>query len=606
MSLNQSVLLELSEVLRVAGGGEVTHLLLAAVLQAFVDAEATATVPAFDVSPQLLGVVMTDIGQQHIAGNFRVPTPRNEPARDYAPGSEEAASLRKEIERVGGQTQTLPLVIGGKTVETGRTQPVAAPHNHAQLLGNLHTAEPQHVRSAIDAALAARHDWSRMPWWDRLSVFLRAAELVTGKYRDELNATTMLGQSKTYHQAEIDSACELADYLRFNCSMAAQIYGDQPESQTGTWSYLDQRGLEGFILAVTPFNFTAIAGNLPSAAAMMGNSVVWKPSEKSALSSDVVRRVFEEAGLPPGVINMVHGDGRMVTDVAMADPALAGLSFTGSTAVFRSMWKKAASHLDEYKNYPRLVGETGGKNAVVAHPSADMEALLTALTRGAFEFQGQKCSAASRAYIPRSLWRKLREPLADLVNSLPMGDIVEHSTFVGAVIDESAFNRLSSVISRAQQLDTHELLAGGTTNNEEGWFVHPTVFVSEDPQAFTMTEEFFGPLLTVFVYEDQDWLDMLCEVDRTSVYGLTNSIFATDRVAIAQALDRLRDAAGFTAVNDKPAGIVIGQGAFGGSRASGTNDKVGSPLALLRWVSGRFVMENLNPNTDWKYPYMGQ
>jgi 1-pyrroline-5-carboxylate dehydrogenase len=548
---------------------------------------------------------MTSSNSFHLSGNVRVPTPKNEPVRDYAPGSGEALSLRKEIDRIAGETRDLPMLINGRTVTTEGTQPVVSPHRHSTVLGQMSVAQPQHVHQAIEAALQARHDWSRMPWWDRLAIFLRAAELVAGKYRDELNATTMLGQSKTYHQAEIDAACELADYLRFNAYWAAGIYGDQPASVDGMWNILDHRGLEGFVLTVTPFNFTAIAGNLPSTVAMMGNTVVWKPSEKSALSSDVVRRVFEEAGLPPGVINLVHGDGRMVSDIALGHESLAGLSFTGSTAVFRELWRKAGNNIGQYKSYPRLVGETGGKNAVVAHPSADVDALLVTLARGAFEFQGQKCSAASRAYIPRSLWTRMRDELASLVDSLQVGDTAEHSTFVGAVIDEAAYTRLENAIARARSLDSHQVLAGGQTSRDVGWFVRPTVLVTEDPTAFTMTDEFFGPLLTVYVYEDEDWLDTLSLVNRTSAYGLTCSVFATDRRAIAEALDGLRDAAGFVAVNDKPAGAVIGQQAFAGGRASGTNDKVGSPLALQRWVSGRFVKENLNPPTDHRYPYMG-
>ncbi|MFE3281092.1 L-glutamate gamma-semialdehyde dehydrogenase [Nocardia sp. NPDC059239] len=542
---------------------------------------------------------------QHLAGTVRGPKPHNEPVRDYQPGSTEALELGKELTRVAGQTRDIPIVINGVEVQGRPTSEIRSPHNHANVLGNLAVAEQSDVRSAIDAAMVARHDWSRTPWWDRLSVFLRAAELVSGKYRDELNATTMQGQSKTFHQAEIDSACELADYLRFNCFWAAEIFSDQPASIGGEWNYADQRGLEGFVLALTPFNFTAIAGNLPATAAMMGNTVVWKPSEKSALSSDVVRRVFEEAGIPPGVINTVHGSGRMISDIAAADDRLAGLSFTGSTTVFRQLWHKVADNIDHYRSYPRLVGETGGKNAVVAHPSADPSALLTGLVRGAFEYQGQKCSAASRAYIPRSLWHAIKEPLIELVEALPVGDVTEHETFLGAVIDQEAYQRLDDAIKRANALDSHTLIAGGRTASEEGWFVHPTVFQTEDPRAFTMTEEFFGPLLTVFVYDDSDWNTVLELVDSTGFYGLSASIYATDRTAIAEALGQLRDAAGYVAVNDKPAGAVIGQQAFGGGRASGTNDKVGSPLALQRWVSGRFIKENLNPATSWRYPYMG-
>ncbi|MGW5152231.1 L-glutamate gamma-semialdehyde dehydrogenase [Rhodococcus koreensis] len=541
----------------------------------------------------------------NIAGNFHVPTPENEPVNDYRPGSPEAESLALEIKRIGGTTQSIPLSIGGEVFETADTQPVVSPHDHARVLGQLSKADPSHVRTAIDAALAARHDWSRRPWWDRVSVFLRAAELVTGKYRDEINAATMLNQSKTYHQAEIDGACELADLLRFNAHWAEGIYANQPKSTQGENNYLDQRGLEGFVLAVTPFNFTNIAGNLPATAAMMGNTVVWKPAEKSALSTDVVRRIFDEAGLPPGVINTVHGDGKLVSDIALADPNLAGLAFTGSTQVFRQLWKKVASHIDDYKTYPRLVGETGGKNAVVAHVSADPQALITGLTRGAFEFQGQKCSAASRAYLPRGLWNKIKEPLAAQIDSLVVGDVAEHRTFLGAVIDETAHDRLTGAIDKAKSLDSHTLIAGGTTNKETGYFVRPTVFETTDPTAFTLTTEFFGPLLTVFVYEDNDWIETLKVADKTSPYGLTASVYATDRTAINQALDVLRDASGYVAINDKPAGMSIGKQQFAGSRASGTNDKIGSPLALQRWVSGRFVKENLNPDTDYRYPYLG-
>ncbi|WP_081314304.1 L-glutamate gamma-semialdehyde dehydrogenase [Rhodococcus pyridinivorans] len=541
----------------------------------------------------------------NIAGNFHVPTPENEPVRDYRPGSPEAEAVALEIKRIGGTTQSIPLSIGGRLIETERTQQVVSPHDHARVLGELSLADETHVRRAIDSALAARHDWSRLPWWDRVSVFLRAAELVAGKYRDEINAATMLNQSKTYHQAEIDGACELADLLRFNAHYAEQIYANQPKSTQGENNYLDQRGLEGFVLAVTPFNFTNIAGNLPATAAMMGNTVVWKPSEKSALSTDVVRRVFAEAGVPAGVINCVHGDGKLVTDIALADPNLAGLSFTGSTEVFRQLWKKVASHIDTYKGYPRLVGETGGKNAVVAHVSADPQALITGLTRGAFEFQGQKCSAASRAYIPRSLWKKIKDPLAAQIESLVVGDVADHRTFLGAVIDETAHDRLANAIGKANALDSHTLVAGGTTSKDTGYFVRPTVFETTDPNAFTLTTEFFGPLLTVFVYDDADWLDTLALADRTSPYGLTASVYATDRVAIGQALDVLRDASGYVAINDKPAGMSIGKQQFAGSRASGTNDKIGSPLALQRWVSGRFIKENLNPDTDYRYPYLG-
>ncbi|KFG71211.1 L-glutamate gamma-semialdehyde dehydrogenase [Streptomyces mutabilis] len=545
-------------------------------------------------------------GANHpLTGNFHVPAPENEPVHEYRPGSPEALSLQAEIKRIGGLTQSIPLSIGGKVLETSTTQPVVSPHDHRRVLGQLSLADESHVRAAIDASLEARHDWSRTPWFERVSIFLRAAELMTGKYRDEVNAATMLNQSKTYHQSEIDGVCELADLIRFNAHYAEEIYTRQPKSTQGEQNYLDQRGLEGFVLAVSPFNFTNIAGNLPAMAAMMGNTVVWKPSEKSALSTDVVRRIFEEAGVPPGVINCVHGHGKMVTDIALADPNLAGLSFVGSTQVFRELWKKVANNIDRYKGYPRVVGETGGKNAIIAHPSADVQALLTGMTRGAFEFQGQKCSAASRAYIPRSIWTKLKDKLAEQIDSLVVGDVADHSTFLGAVIDEAAHDRLAGAIERANSHDDHTLIAGGTTSKETGYFVRPTVFETTDPASFALSTEFFGPLLTVYVYDDKDWTETLKLADRTSQYGLTASVYANDRKAVAEALDILRDTSGYLAINDKPAGMSIGKQQFAGARASGTNDKIGSPLALQRWVSGRFVKENLAPDTDYRYPYMG-
>ncbi|MGD9527166.1 L-glutamate gamma-semialdehyde dehydrogenase [Pseudonocardia sp.] len=541
-----------------------------------------------------------------VAGNLRMTAPVNEPVRGYRPGSSEAVALHAELDRVRGQIRELPNVINGERVPLGATVDVVAPHEHATVLGRFSPADSRQVDAAIAAALGARPDWSRTPWWDRAAVLLRAAELVGGTYRDELLATTMLGQSKTFHQAEIDAACELADFFRYNAHFAAQIYETQPPSPPGELNYLDQRGLEGFVLAITPFNFTAIGGNLPTTAALMGNTVVWKPSEKSALSSDVVMRVLEEAGLPPGVINLVHGSGADIADRALADENFAGVSFTGSTAVFRGLWKKIGTNIDRYRAYPRIVGETGGKNAVVAHPSADPEALLVALVRGAFEYQGQKCSAASRAYLPRSLWRDLEGRLADVVASLEVGDVTRHETFVGAVIDEAASHRLRSTIDAARALSGHRILTGGTVRTETGWFVDPTVFVTEDPTSFLMSEEFFGPLLTVHVYDDADWDKVLHQVDTASDYALTCSIFAGDRRAIGTALDALRDTAGMTYVNDKPTGALIGRQAFGGGRASGTNDKVGSPLALQRWVNARYVKENFAPSHDWTYPYMGR
>ncbi|CAN5263469.1 L-glutamate gamma-semialdehyde dehydrogenase [soil metagenome] len=539
-----------------------------------------------------------------VAGNFHAPTPECEPVRAYRPGSAEAEGVAREISRISLTTQQIPMSIGGEVFMTSATESVICPHDHSKVIGRRSVAEPEHVRAAIKAALEARRSWSRTPWWERTAVFLRAAELVAGKYRNEINAATMVNQSKTYHQAEIDAACEFADLLRFNSYWAEGIYANQPKSVQGESNYLDQRGLEGFVLAVTPFNFTNIAANLPSTAAIMGNTVVWKPSEKSAVSSDVVRRIFDEAGLPPGVINTVHGDGALVTEIALADPDLAGLSFTGSTEVFRRLWKTVAAHIDGYKAYPRMVGETGGKNAIIAHASADPDALIAGMIRGAFEFQGQKCSAASRAYLPHSIWIKIKDLLAEQVEALVVGDVANHRTFLGAVIDEREYDRLVGVIDRVKSSDSHALVAGGRASKDVGYFIRPTIFETTDPTAFTLTTEFFGPILTVYVYPDADWLETLELVDGTGPYALTAAVYATDRQAIGEALGLLRDAAGYVAINDKPAGMTIGKQQFGGARASGTNDKIGSPLALQRWVSGRFIKENLYPDTDYRYPYL--
>ncbi|MFD1210551.1 L-glutamate gamma-semialdehyde dehydrogenase [Arthrobacter sp. GCM10027362] len=541
-----------------------------------------------------------------LAGNFKVPTPCNEPSREFRPGSPEAAAVKKKIAEVAAGVRELPHVINGERSLGGGLRDVVAPHRHSQVLGRIPAADDAVTQSAIDASLAAQHDWSRTPWWERAAIFLRAGDLAAGKYRDELVATTMLGQSKTFHQAEIDAASEVADFFRYNAHLAQQIYNDQPPALQGEANYLDQRPLEGFVLAITPFNFTAIASNLPTTAALMGNTVVWKPSEKSALSSDVLMRMFEEAGLPPGVINLVHGSGQEVSDYAMGHRDFAGLTFTGSTGVFRSLWKKAAENIDRYRAFPRLVGETGGKNAVLAHPSADADAVRTALVRGAFEYQGQKCSAASRAYLPRSIWNRIKDELVETVKSLRVGDVAEHETYLGAVIDEGSLRKLEGAIEKAKALPSHTLLAGGTVRPEEGWFVDPTIFETDDPHAFTLVEEFFGPLLAVYVYEDSEWDAVLELVDQTSDFALTLSIFANDRRAVSVALDRLRNASGMTYINDKPTGALMGQVSFGGGRGSGTNDKTGSRLALQRWISGRFVHENFAPATDWRYPYLAQ
>ena len=539
-----------------------------------------------------------------MAGHFKIPQPVNEPPRQYRPGSAEAEAVVQRIRELSAEVRELPHVIAGRRCMTSSTLTISAPHDHQHVIARMAVADAHLVEEAIEAALAAHHKWAVTPWWERAAIFLRAADLAAGKYRDELVATTMLGQSKTFHQAEIDAPCETADFFRYNAYNAQQLYSDQPQALQGDTTYLDQRPLEGFVLAMTPFNFTAIAANLPTTAALMGNVVVWKPSEKSAYSNAVLMDILEEAGLPPGVINLVHGSGELVSDVAMAHQDFAGLSFTGSATVFRTLWHKTGKHIDVYRAFPRLVGETGGKNAVVVHPSADDAAVVTALVRGAFEYQGQKCSAASRAYLPRATWERIQDELIETTESLTVGDVASHETFVGAVIDEAALKRFQHVVDKAGALESHELLAGGTVDDATGWFVRPTIFQTTDPYAFTMEEEFFCPILTIYVYDDPDWEQTLELVDRATNYALTLSIFARDQEAISLALDRLRYAAGMTYINDKPTGALMGQVAFGGGRASGTNDKTGSRLALQRWISGRFIRENYSPDTTWRYDYL--
>ena len=533
-----------------------------------------------------------------------VPPPANEPVRGYAPGSPERGALGERLAAMAKERIDAPMVIAGERVTSGDTFPVLMPHNTAATLADVHAAQPAHVTRAIDAALAARSAWADTDFTERAAVFLRAAELLAGPWRDTLNAATMLGQSKTVLQAEIDAACELIDFFRFNVAFAEQLYAEQPRSAPGSWNRMEFRPLEGFVLALTPFNFTSIAGNLPTAPALMGNAVVWKPSEKQAFSAHYLMELFEAAGLPPGVINLVHGDGAMASDVALGHPDFAGLHFTGSTTVFKSLWRKAAQNIDTLKTYPRLVGETGGKDFVLAHPSADVDALVVALARGAFEYQGQKCSAASRAYVPRSLWPRVRDGLADLVGEIPMGDVADFSNFMGAVIDDRAYLRLTDAIARAHH-DGAEVLAGGGADDNDGWFVEPTVLVTDDPQADTMVRELFGPVLTILPYDDARWSETLRVVDQTSPYALTGAIFADDRAAVAEAMAALVGAAGNFYVNDKPTGAVVGQQPFGGARASGTNDKAGSVLNLQRWVSPRTIKETFVPPVDWRYPHMG-
>ncbi|HSK91655.1 MAG TPA: L-glutamate gamma-semialdehyde dehydrogenase [Euzebyales bacterium] len=533
-----------------------------------------------------------------------VPPPTNEPVRGYAPGTAERAALAAEIDGVAAETVEAPHVIGGAP-RTGDTLfEVRAPHRHALHLADVHQATPEHVQAAVAAARQAAHDWARTPFEERAAVFLRAADLLAGPWRDRINAATILGQSKSWQQAEIDAACETIDFLRFNVAFARDLLTNQPLNVAGVWNRMDYRPLEGFVLAITPFNFTAIALNLPTAPALMGNTVLWKPSEKQALAAHWSMRLLVAAGLPPGVINLVHGDGGLVSDVAMDAPDFAGLHFTGSSTVLQALWQRSAERLDAYRGFPRIVGESGGKDFVVVHPSATVDEVVVGLGRGAFEYQGQKCSAASRAYLPQSLWPQVRDGLADLASSLPMGDVADPGMFMGAVIDEAALRKHSAAISAATDAGA-KVLTGGGVDDSEGWFVEPTVLVTEDPRSQTMTTELFGPILTVYVYDDARWSQTLELVDQTSPYALTGGVFAQDRAAVAEAMDVLRQSAGNFYVNDKPTGSVVGQQPFGGARRSGTNDKAGSVFNLLRWTSPRSIKETFVPPTDWRYPHLG-
>jgi 1-pyrroline-5-carboxylate dehydrogenase len=532
------------------------------------------------------------------------PKPRNEPVKDYAPGSTERAELQKRLRELENERIEIPLVIGGKDVKTGTTFEAVEPHNKKHVLADVHSGGPAEVEQAIAAAREARHDWARMPWEDRAAIFLRAAELLAGPWRATLNAATMLNQSKTAHQAEIDAACELTDFFRFNVEFMTRIYREQPESAPGIWNRLEYRPLEGFVFAVTPFNFTAIAGNLPSSPALMGNTVVWKPASTAAFSAYYVMRLLQEAGLPDGVINLVYGSGSVIGDAALASPELAGIHFTGSTPVFNSMWKTVGDNVGNYRNYPRIVGETGGKDFIVAHPTADVDAVATAIVRGSFEYQGQKCSAASRVYAPSNLWPQLRERLADEVKELKLGDVADFSNFMGAVIDQNSFKTQREAIEEAKSASRTKVLVGGGVDDTEGYFVEPTVIETEDPEFRTMREELFGPVVTTYVYPENAYEDTLDLVDRSAPYGLTGAVFARDREAIEEAHEKLQYAAGNFYVNDKPTGAVVGQQPFGGSRASGTNDKAGSMWNLIRWVSPRTIKETFVPPKDYRYPYM--
>ncbi|WP_189926462.1 L-glutamate gamma-semialdehyde dehydrogenase [Kitasatospora xanthocidica] len=535
-----------------------------------------------------------------------VPTPVNEPVRAYAPGSPERDRLVRRLDELAAEQVPLPMTIGGEQrFGGGERIEVVQPHHHAAKLGVLGNATREDARAAVDAALAAGRQWRSLSFDDRAAVFLRAADLLAGPWRETLNAATMLGQSKTAQQAEIDSACELIDFWRFNVGFARQILADQPISSPGVWNRTDHRPLEGFVYAITPFNFTAIAGNLPTAPALMGNTVVWKPAPTQTLAAHHLMRLLEAAGLPPGVINLVTGDGLQVSAVALADPALAGLHFTGSTATFQSLWQSIGANIGGYRTYPRIVGETGGKDFLLAHRSADPEILRTALIRGAFEYQGQKCSALSRAYLPRSLWQRIKDDFLAEVDALAVGDVTDLSNFMGALIDRRAFEKNRDAIERAKADPTIELAAGGQYDDAIGWFVRPTVLVSSDHRGEIFRTEYFGPILAVHVYEDSRWDDVLRRVDGGAPYGLTGAVIAQDRYAIAQAVEELRFTAGNFYINDKPTGAVVGQQPFGGGRASGTNDKAGAAQNLLRWTSARSIKETFVPPIHHRYPHMG-
>jgi 1-pyrroline-5-carboxylate dehydrogenase len=537
-------------------------------------------------------------------GNRRVPTPTNEVVRSYAPGSPERVALKERLASMAAERIEIPVIIGGKEYRSGETAQAVMPHAHRHVLGDWHKATAEHVRLAVEASQEARREWANWPWEDRAAVFLKAAELLATTWRSTLNAATMLGQSKTAYQAEIDSACELIDFWRFNCAFAQELYDEQPESNHTMWNQLDYRALEGFVYAVTPFNFTAIGGNLPTAPALMGNTVIWKPASSAMLSGYYVMKLLEAAGLPPGVINFVPGDAAMISDALLSHRDLAGVHFTGSTGVFNSMWKTIGANMNRYRTYPRIVGETGGKDFIVAHPSADAGALAVAIARGGFEYQGQKCSAASRVYVPKSLWPKVRDMTVGMIDEIRMGDVRDFRNFMGAVIDDKAFRKIGEYIADAKQ--NARVVAGGVTKGDEGYFIAPTLIETDQRDYRLMCEEIFGPVVTAFVYDDDAWLDTLKVVDETSPYALTGSVFSTDRKAIQQANVALRNAAGNFYINDKPTGAVVGQQPFGGARASGTNDKAGSKLNLVRWVSARNIKETFSPPTDYKYPFMSE
>ena len=541
-----------------------------------------------------------------MSGIPNIPRPHNEPVLTYAPGTAERAALKSALTSVGADRPDIPAVVGGREIRSGNVHDVVSPHCHTRVLATLHEAEQSTIDSAVASAVEAQRDWANSRFEDRAAVFLRAADMLATTHRQRVNAATMLGQSKTAFQAEIDSACELIDFLRFNVHFAERIYQEQPESAPGAWNRMDHRPLEGFVYAITPFNFTAIGGNLPTAPALMGNTVVWKPSHTAVLSNWHFYKLLEQAGLPPGVINFVPGDAVAVSRTLLSHPEFAGIHFTGSTTVFRSLWKTIGDNLERYRTYPRIVGETGGKDFIVAHPSADAEALAVAMVRGAYEYQGQKCSAASRAYIPDTLWPAVRDRVVAMIEDIRMGDVADFRNFMGAVIDRRAFTRLRDHLEAARTAAGVTILAGGGADDSVGYFIQPTLLQVEDPTYRTMCEELFGPVLTTYVYPAGRWSETLELVNRTGPYALTGAVFARDRAAVAEADRVLRQAAGNYYVNDKPTGAVVGQQPFGGARASGTNDKAGSVLNLLRWVSPRSIKETLAPPTDYRYPFMAE
>lgn len=540
-----------------------------------------------------------------IAARIPVPPPVNEPVRSYAPGDPGRTSLKARLAAMEGDVLEIPCVVGGREIRTGELADAVMPHRHAHVLARWHRAGADEARAAVAAATAARPEWSSWPFEERAAVFLRAADLLAGPWRDTLNAATMLGQGKTVFQAEIDAACEMADFFRFNVHFARQILEEQPVSSPGMWNWTDYRPLDGFVYAVTPFNFTAIAGNLCGAPALMGNTVVWKPSESAVYSGWFVLKLLEAAGMPPGVVNFIPGDPVAITEAVLDSEHFAGLHFTGSTTVFRSLWRSVANRMDRYRSYPRLVGETGGKDFIVAHPSADPEVLVTAIVRGGFEYQGQKCSAASRVYIPDTLWARMGERLVEETEAIRMGDPADFRNFMGAVIHGGAFGKIGRYIEGARTSGDAEILAGGRLEGTEGWYVRPTLIRARTPDYVTLREEIFGPVVTLLTYPDSAWRETLERVDHTSPYGLTGAVLAEDRRAIQEAHEVLRFAAGNFYINDKPTGAVVGQQPFGGSRASGTNDKAGSVLNLYRWVSARSVKETFDPARDYRYPFMG-